>query len=259
MNRIVPVSIALATLCTAGCASQNPNAKRDPRDPWERVNRVSYNVTDKVDRAVLKPTAKAYRAVTPNFVETGVSNFFDNISYPRVFVNDLLQAKFNSAMHDTGRFLLNTTIGVGGLFDPATSAGLQKNDEDFGQTMGRWGMPSGPYVFIPLMGPSTLRDTVGKLPDQFASPLRSRYIDNSSVRYGLLGLNLLNSRAQLLDAEKALDGVFDRYALLRNVYLQQREYKVRDGNVPEDNSMEEFPDEPAGDSATKDATPKKKL
>jgi len=256
MNRIATVSIALATLCMVGCASQNAKAKRDPRDPWERVNRVSYTVTDKVDRAVLKPAAKGYKAVTPDFVETGVSNFFDNISYPRVFVNDLLQAKFNSALHDTGRFLLNTTIGVGGLFDPATSAGLEKNDEDFGQTLGKWGVPSGPYVFIPLLGPATVRDGIGRVPDMFTDP--SFYIDNSSVRYGLLGLELLDGRARLLEAEKALNGVYDRYAILRSVYLQQREYKVRDGNVPEDNSMEEeFPDEPEADSAPAKTPPQK--
>jgi phospholipid-binding lipoprotein MlaA len=252
MNRFLAISVALATLCMAGCASQN--TKRDPRDPWERVNRVSYNVTDKVDRAVLKPVAKGYKAVTPDFVETGITNFFDNITYPRVFVNDLLQAKFNSALHDTGRFLLNTTIGVGGLFDPATSAGLEKNDEDFGQTLGKWGVPAGPYFFIPLMGPSTVRDTFGKVPDTFSNP--TRYIDNTSVRYGLLGLDLINTRAQLLEAEKALGGVYDRYAILRSVYLQQREYKVRDGNVPEDKSLEEeFPDEPEDDSKPAPATP----
>jgi phospholipid-binding lipoprotein MlaA len=256
MNRSAAITIALATLCMAGCASQNPK-QRDPRDPWERVNRVSYNVTDKVDRAVLKPAAKGYKAVTPDFVETGIANFFDNISYPQVFLNDLLQAKFNSALHDTGRFLLNTTIGVGGLFDPATSAGLQKNDEDFGQTLGKWGVPSGPYFFIPLMGPSTVRDAFGKIPDQFSSP--TIYLDSSSVRYGLLGLNLLSTRAQLLEAEKALGGVYDRYAILRSVYLQQREYKVHDGNVPEGKSMEEeFPDVPDDSPPPLQAPPQQK-
>ena len=256
MNRFAAIAIALATLCMAGCASQNAKSKPDPRDPWERVNRVSYNVTDKLDRAVVKPAAKGYKAVTPDFVETGVSNFFDNITYPRVFLNDLLQAKFNSALHDTGRFLLNTTIGVGGLFDPATSAGLEKNDEDFGQTLGKWGMPSGPYVFIPLLGPSTVRDAFGRIPDQFTDP--SIYIDSSSVRYGLLGLELLDGRARLLEAEKALNGVYDRYAILRSVYLQQREYKVHDGDVPDSSMEEEFPDESGDDSAPAKTPPQQK-
>jgi phospholipid-binding lipoprotein MlaA len=255
MNRILAVSVALATLSIVGCAT-NPNSKPDPHDPWERFNRASYTVTDKVDRAVVKPVAKGYKAVTPDFVETGISNFFDNITYPRVFVNDLLQGKGVSALHDTGRFLLNTTVGVGGLFDPATSAGLQKNDEDFGQTLGKWGVPSGPYFFIPLLGPSTVRDAFGRIPDQFTEA--SIYIDNSSVRYGLLGLGLINTRAQLLDTEKALNGVYDRYALIRTVYLQQREYKVRDGNMPEDNSIEEeFQDESGDDTTSKSPPPKK--
>jgi phospholipid-binding lipoprotein MlaA len=252
MNRISAIALAVTALCMVGCASSK-TTKRDPRDPWERVNRVSYTVTDSVDRAVVKPAAKVYRAVTPNFVETGVSNFFDNITYPRVVVNDLLQLKFVSVMHDTGRFVLNTTIGVGGLFDPATSAGLQKNDEDFGQTLGKWGMPSGPYFYIPFLGPSTVRDAFGRIPDQFSSP--TLYIDDTAVRYGLIGLNLIDTRARLLDAEKALGEVYDRYAILRSAYLQQREYKVRDGNVPEPNLEEEFPEDEAEDSAP--AKPKK--
>lgn len=247
MNRISLVGVAVAALCMVGCASSKAAKKPDPRDPWERVNRVSYTVTDGVDRAVLKPAAKAYRAVTPNFVETGVSNFFDNLTYPRVVLNDLLQFKMNSVLHDTGRFVLNTTVGIGGLFDPATSAGLEKNDEDFGQTLGKWGVPSGPYVFIPLLGPSTVRDAFGGIPDQFTDP--AIFVDNTGVRYGLLGLGLLDTRARLLEAEKALGTVYDRYAILRSVYLQQREYKVRDGDVPEEPLEEEFPeDDTAGDS-----------
>lgn len=246
MNRTSVIGIALTVVCLVGCATPK-DTKRDPRDPWERVNRVSYTVTDGLDRAVVKPTTKAYRAVTPNLVETGVSNFFDNLLYPQVVVNDLLQAKFTSALHDTGRFVLNTTVGVGGLFDPASRAGLQKNDEDFGQTLGKWGVPSGPYVFIPLLGPSTLRDAFGRIPDQlFLDP--AIYLDNSSVRYGLLGLSLIDSRARLLEAEKAIGEVYDRYAILRSVYLQQREYKVKDGDVPEQ-ELEEFPDDESEDSS----------
>jgi phospholipid-binding lipoprotein MlaA len=248
MNSTSSVAVAVAALTLAGCAAP---AKKDPRDPFERVNRVSYTITDAVDRAALKPAARAYRFVTPNFVETGVSNFFDNITYPTVVLNDFLQGKFTSALHDTGRFVLNTTVGIGGIFDPATAAGLQKNDEDFGQTLGKWGVPSGPYIFIPLMGPSTVRDGVGRIPDTFTNPVT--YIDDNAYRYGLAGLNIVNSRAQLLDTEKAIGEVYDRYAILRSAYLQRREYQVHDGDVPEE-QLEEFPEdeEPAGEAPKKD-------
>jgi phospholipid-binding lipoprotein MlaA len=252
MNQTSSIAVAVAALCLAGCAAP---AKRDPRDPLERVNRVSYTITDAVDRAALKPAARAYRFVTPNFVETGVSNFFDNITYPTVVLNDVLQGKFTSALHDTGRFVLNTTVGIGGLFDPATKAGLQKNDEDFGQTLGKWGVPSGPYLFIPLMGPSTIRDGFGRGVGYFTDP--TTYIDDNAVRYGLTGLGLVDTRARLLDAEKALGDVYDRYAILRSVYLQRREYAVHDGNVPEEPFEEEFPeDDESADGPASQPQPK---
>lgn len=237
MNRLSAIAVAVASLCVGACASQ-PTTNREPRDPFERVNRATYAFNDRLDRAVLKPTAKAYRFVAPQFVETGVSNFMDNISYPQVFLNDVLQWKLNSALHDTGRFILNTTVGIGGLFDPATAAGLQKNDEDFGQTLGKWGLPSGPYLMLPFLGPATVRDGFGRGVDQFADPLT--YVNDNGIRYGVGGLRLINFRAQLLDTEKALDGVYDRYAILRSVYLQRRDYLTKDGDVPEERLDEEL-------------------
>jgi phospholipid-binding lipoprotein MlaA len=229
MTRSAAALGALLSLLLVGCATQ-PNTKKDPRDPFEGFNRVSYKVTDAVDRAVLKPTAKGYKAVAPQFVETGVSNFFSNLGQPTVIVNNLLQAKFKPALNDTGRFLMNTTVGIGGLWDPASKVGLDRNDEDFGQTLGKWGMSSGPYLWIPLMGPSTIRDGIGQGVDTFTDPLY--YVERDVIRYSLTAVNLIDARARQLDLEETLNNTFDRYAFIRNAYLQRREYQVTDGNAP---------------------------
>lgn len=211
-----------------GCATAPKSP--DPRDPWEGFNRVSYKVTDAVDRAVLKPTAKGYRKVAPQFVETGVANFFSNLNQPGVIVNELLQAKFGPALNDTGRFLLNSTLGIGGLLDPASAAGLDRNDEDFGQTLGKWGIPSGPYLWIPFFGPSSARDFPGRTLDGFTDPVN--YIRRDRIRWTLTGVDVVDSRARQLDLEETLASAYDRYAFIRNAYLQQREYQVKDGDVP---------------------------
>jgi phospholipid-binding lipoprotein MlaA len=234
-------ALTLACLAFAGCAVQAP-LKRDPRDPLERINRVTFAFNDKLDKAFAKPVARAYRRVTPHFMQTGVANFMDNITYPVTIVNDLLQAKFKPAVSDTGRFLLNSTVGIGGLLDPATDAGLDKNDEDLGLTLGKWGVHQGAYLVLPIIGPSTVRDGFGRLGDEFVSP--QNYISNNWVRYGLDGLYYLDLRARLLDVEGALDSAFDRYAVLRSVYLQRRQYKVTEGAEPEDAPLDEPPLDP---------------
>ena len=240
MTRPAVAFVALLTLLLAGCATQ-PNAKRDPRDPFEGFNRASYKFNDALDRAILKPTAKGYKAITPQFVETGVSNFFSNLGQTTVIVNDLLQAKFKPALSDTGRFLLNTTVGIGGLFDPASKAGLDKNDEDFGQTLGKWGVHSGPYLMVPFFGPSTVRDGFGSGVDVFSDPLH--YVERDAWRYSLDGMNLIDARARRLSLEDTLNQTYDKYGFIRNAYLQQREYQVTDGNAPNP----KFDDEPIED------------
>ena len=240
MTRPAVAFVALLTLLLAGCATQ-PNAKRDPRDPFEGFNRASYKFNDALDRAILKPTAKGYKAIAPQFVETGVSNFFSNLGQPTVILNDLLQAKFTPALSDTGRFLLNTTVGIGGLFDPASKAGLDRNDEDFGQTLGKWGMPSGPYLMVPFFGPSTVRDGFGSGVDVFSDPVH--YIERDAWRYSLQGMNLIDARARRLSLEDTLNQTYDKYGFIRNAYLQQREYQVTDGNAPNP----KFDDEPIED------------
>jgi phospholipid-binding lipoprotein MlaA len=226
MIRSVSALVVVLSLLVTGCATA-PGAKRDPRDPLERVNRVTYKFNDSVDRAVLKPVAKGYKKVTPRFMQTGVSNFFGNLGQPTVIVSDLLQAKFKPALSDTARFVLNTTVGIGGFLDPATAAGLDKNDEDLGQAFGKWGIPPGPYLVIPLLGFSDVRDAVGTAGEIYLNP--THYVERDAWRYSINAVGVINMRAGLLDTEQALQNTFDKYAFIRNAYLQRREYQVTDG------------------------------
>ena len=227
--------LLLATL--TGCAATTARAS-DPRDPFEPLNRLSYAVNDGVDRAFLRPAAKAYRKVTPSFVQTGVSNVFANAKYPVTLFNNALQGKFGAALNDTGRFVLNSTLGLCGIFDPASDVGLDINDEDFGQTFGKWGVGTGPYFVVPFFGPITLRDGIGSLADDFAEP-RS-YLEDDSTRWSLWAAGNFEKRVRLLDADAVLDRAGDPYAFVRSAYLQRREYQVQDGNVPAENLEDEM-------------------
>ncbi len=189
----------------------------------------------RIDRGIGKPAAKAYVKVVPRFVRTGISNVFDNLNTLNTIVNDMLQGKMKQAGNDSARFLLNTTFGVGGLYDAASQAGLDNNDEDFGQTFGKWGMKSGPYLVLPFLGPSTTRDAFGKLVDQYTYPVT--YLGDESTRYVIRAVSLLNTRAGLLDLDAQIDRSYDRYAFIRNAWLQRREFQVKDGEV-EDQSLD---------------------
>jgi phospholipid-binding lipoprotein MlaA len=235
MHKTARVSIlSLAFLFLFGCATLPPNAKRDPRDPWERVNRTTYKFNDGVDRYVLKPVAKGYAKVTPSFVQRGVSNFFDNLNYPVTIVNDLLQAQFKAFASDTGRLVLNTTVGIGGFFDPATAAGLDKNSRDFGQTLGKWGLRPGPYLVIPILGPSDVRDAVGRVGDEYTNP--RHYINNTYVNWGLVVAGGIDTRTRLLGTDQLIQSAYDPYAFIRNAYLQRRQFLVTGESGP---SLEE--------------------
>jgi phospholipid-binding lipoprotein MlaA len=218
--------LGFGCLLLFGCASI-PNGQRDPRDPWERMNRTTFKVNDAVDRAITKPIAKAYVKVTPLPVRTGVSNFMDNLTYPVTIANDLLQLKMKPFGQDIARLVLNTTVGIGGIFDPASRVGLQKNDQDLGMTFGHWGAKPGPYFVIPILGPSDVRDGLGRVGGIWLTP--THYIRNNYISYPLWGIELVDARYRLLDAEKLLDGVYDRYAFLRNAYLQRREFLIESG------------------------------
>jgi len=203
-------------------------------DPMEGMNRKIHTFNDKFDTYLLKPVAKGYVYVTPKFVQTGVNNFFDNLGYPLVAVNQALQGKGRLAVQDTVRFALNTTVGVAGLFDVAKNIGLEKHEEDFGQTFAAWGIESSPYLVVPFWGPTTLRDGLGSITTAYTHPLSHvEYFDErKGLRTGLLALSVIDKRARLLDAEKLLSG--DKYLFMRDAYLQRRDYLINDGAVEED-------------------------
>jgi phospholipid-binding lipoprotein MlaA len=222
-----------------GCAStkdSQPNV-----DPFEPVNRVIYQVNDVADRYVLRPVARGYNWVTPDPARTGIGNFFDNITYPVTIVNDLLQAKWSQAGSDTMRFLTNTTFGLLGFMDVATDAGLDRHDEDFGQTFAHWGIPAGPYIMLPLFGPRTARSGIGMLFDVQVNPLVQ--LSNTSVRDKLLILWFIESRAALVGPDEAIRDAFDPYLFLRDAYLQNRQFLINDGAESDDEFFgEDFED-----------------
>jgi phospholipid-binding lipoprotein MlaA len=205
-------------------------AQAADEDPWEGVNRAIFRFNDTLDTYALKPLAQGYEFITPQFLEDGIHNMFKNVGDVTNLANDVLQAKPAAAGVDTARLIFNTTFGLAGFFDVGTKMGLQRNDEDFGQTLGYWGVGSGPFVMLPFFGPSTVRDAVAKYPDTYTAPYR--YIDDVPVRNSLLGLNVVDTRASLLSAEKLING--DKYIFIRNAFLQNREFKVKDGKVVDD-------------------------
>ena len=204
--RILQLFLLAPLLLATGCATL-PAGKRDPRDRFESFNRPVFAFNQAVDRSVARPVAKAYVKVTPAPLRAGVSNFVANLGYPVVIVNDLLQAKGVQTAQDVSRLLVNTVLGLGGLFDPATGMGLESHNEDFGQTLGRWGVGPGPYLVLPFLGPSDLRDGLGRVPDYFSTP-RS-YLDDQGLRWGLTGLDLLDLRAATLEASDVMNRAFD--------------------------------------------------
>ena len=195
----------------------------------------------------------AVAPVTPRVIRTGVSNWFNNLDTVPTIINDTLQGKFRMAGHDLGRFLLNSTLGLGGLFDPASAAGLEQNSEDLGQTLGKWGVKSGPYLVLPILGPSSARDAFARAADTFMEPVW--YLEDDSTRYLIRLVDLLDQRASLLELDAQLERSYDRYAFVRNAWLQRREYQVKDGDV-EDQSLEleeEFKDDPPADAVPESA------
>lgn len=227
----------LGVLVLTGCASTANN----PKDPWEGYNRAMYSFNDTVDRAVVKPVAKGYDAAAPLPVKVGVGNFFGNIGDVWVGVNNLMQGKVVAGASDFGRVLVNTSVGILGFFDVATPLGLERHEEDFGQTLGKWGVGDGPYVVLPIFGPKTLRDTAGFGVDTLVDPLGHKDNDTHiAERNSAMGLRLIHGRAELLPAEKVIDdAATDRYAYLRDAYLQRRLSLIHDGNPPRERFDEE--------------------
>lgn len=230
LRRVLLVAGLSTVLLLQGCAGV-ATYDRDPRDPLEGLNRAVYQFNDGLDTVVLKPLARGYNAIVPAPVNKGVTNFFGNIDDITSAVNNLLQFKLTRAVSDVGRVLVNSTVGLLGVMDVASNMNLPKYGEDFGQTLGSWGFGPGPYIVLPLLGPSSGRDTIGLVADWFTDPIN--YIEDDQVRWGLKGLDLIDTRADLLNASRVLDeAALDPYSFLRNAYLQRRQSAVYDGNPP---------------------------
>jgi phospholipid-binding lipoprotein MlaA len=236
--------VTIAMLALNGCASTGDKtaptadaAPSSPVDPYENINRKVFAFNDKVDNYVAEPIANAYKWATPQFMQTGVSNFFTNLKNINVVLNDLMQAKFQQSAQDTGRFLINTTAGVGGLFDIAKFAGLEQNDEDFEQTLAVWGVPQGSYLVIPFLGPSTARGIPGSVFDTAANPA-------TYVGLPVQLVSMLNSRANAEGALKFIDeAALDPYVFTRESFLQWRQNLATDGKSEASNDLADFEDE----------------
>lgn len=225
--------IVCAALALGACANNKATeGSRSPADPWEPLNRPIHGFNTGVDNVIFKPLAKGYEFIFPQFIRTGVGNFSRNLRVPLVAINNLLQGKGGAAANDAGRFLLNSTAGLLGILDPATAAGLDRNNEDFGQTLAVWGVPAGPYVSVPLLGPNTLRDAL-MIPLNIAADPLIWYSD-SAVRDKIYGVRLIDVRQRLFVAEALIKKSPDRYVTIRESFLQRREYLIHDGNPPVD-------------------------
>ncbi|MCX5544477.1 VacJ family lipoprotein [Paraburkholderia sp. CNPSo 3076] len=236
--RMRAITIGVAALALGGCSTVQTPSKEDP---WEGFNRTVYTFNDKVDTYALKPVAQGYVKVTPQPVRDSVTNFFANIGDVYNAANNFLQLKITDGVEDIMRIVINTVFGLGGLFDVATLAKLPKHNQDFGLTLGHYGVPPGPYLVLPLFGPSTVRDGVGLVPNYFINPLT--YVDPAALSWGLYGLNVVSTRANLLGASDLLEGAaIDKYSFIRNAYLQRRRYLLSDGRASSDSNLPDYGD-----------------
>lgn len=232
--RLMVLAMVLAS--GSGCASSKAVQNDEVYDPIEPFNRVMYKVNDIGDRYVVRPVAVGYQRGLAPQMRSGLKNFFSNIKYPVTIVNDFLQGKFRDGGRDTGRFVLNTTVGLFGFFDPATSIGLTENNEDFGQTLGKWGVGEGPYIVLPVFGPRTLRHLTGDVADSPLTPLINITNDNIDIAWALWGVYQVDKRSRLLEVDQQVYDAYDPYLFVRDTYLQNRRYRMHDGHLPEDDS-----------------------
>ncbi len=227
------ILLGLASLLVA-CASIPAGVEPSPNDPWEPFNRSVFEFNEGLDAYLLKPVVAGYRFVLPEFVREGIYNFFSNYNDIYTALNNLLQGKPDYAASDLMRVVVNTTFGLGGLIDMATPGGLEKHKEDWGQTFGVWGVPSGPYVVLPFFGPSSVRDTFGTVAD-LESDYLFKYVKNIGVRNSVTGLRVVNTRNTYYEAGDLLDGAaIDKYSFMRDAYIQRREYQIHEGREDEE-------------------------
>lgn len=251
--RATRVAVLLAATFLGACATTPGTQLTAERDPFEKTNRGIYSFNRGLDKAVVTPATKVYRAVTPKAAQRGIGNAFNNVDEPFSFINAVLQGKVKQAFRTAARFLINTTLGVGGLADHATDMGLPEEPEDLGQTLAVWGMKSGPYIMLPLFGPSTLRDAIGFGVERVGDPYRIAVNDlnlDTLETIGLTGLELADTRSYVMDtADSLLEGSADEYATVKSAYLQYRWNLIHDGAPPDEY------DESAPATAPATATP----
>ncbi|HVC28210.1 MAG TPA: VacJ family lipoprotein [Gammaproteobacteria bacterium] len=222
-----------------------PDYTTQTKDPWEKLNRITYAFNDKFDKAVARPVAKTYVRAVPRQARNGIHNFLNNLGSPVTIINDLLQGKFKYTFKDTGRFLINSTIGLLGWFDVAKNVGLQDHSEDFGETLANFGVPSGPYLVIPFLGPSSVRDAGALYPDYvYANPVKNnmqpRYRNAATIT------SVVDLRAGLLDLDSTIDSAFDPYTFMRDAWIQHRRFQLYNGNPPV--AYPDYPDLPPDNS-----------
>jgi phospholipid-binding lipoprotein MlaA len=231
MRLILTLTAVASSLFLSSCISKGTN----PDDPYESINRKSHKFNMFVDGAVLKPAAKLYKTVIPSPVRAGVNNVYNNVNMLPTVANDLLQANWNYAIKDTWRFIANSTFGIGGIFDPASRFSLPAHSNDLGLTFAKWGDKKSPYIVIPLLGPSTIRDGMGMMFD-YALFTPYPYIRSNAVLYSILGLRYVDLRSQMLETDRLLDEGLDKYTFIRDAYLQHRNYLIT-GEQPDDGSL----------------------
>jgi phospholipid-binding lipoprotein MlaA len=237
LARIKRLALLGVTCLIVGCASIPAGMEPSPRDPWEPFNRSVFEFNEGLDKYLLKPVVAAYRFILPEIVREGIYNFFSNYSDIYTALQNLLQGKPDYAFNDLMRVAVNTIFGLGGLMDVATPGGLEKHKEDWGQTFGVWGVPSGPYVVLPFFGPSTVRDTFGTAADLETDYL-FKYIPDVGLRNSITGLRVVNARNTYYEAGDLLDGAaIDKYSFMRDAYLQRREYQINEGRNDEEPLM----------------------
>ncbi|MEJ2139027.1 MAG: VacJ family lipoprotein [Gammaproteobacteria bacterium] len=236
ISKAARIIILISTLTASAVFAEERETQNV--DPFEAINRPIYKFNDITDKFLLRPLGKGYNFITPRPVRTGIGNFYDNITYPVTIVNSLLQGKGTQAIYDLNRFLFNSVFGVLGFVDVASSRGFPRHDEDFGQTFAKWSIPQGPYIVIPLLGPSTVRDGIGILGNVRVNPLIQ--MDNSSVRDKLLILWTVETRAALIGPDELVQDAFDPYLFVRDAYLQNRQFLINDSTTPTDEFFEDF-------------------
>lgn len=227
LHRFTLLAATLVVVGASGCASLPPGSVRDPRDHFERFNRAMFKFNTALDHAVMRPVARGYVKVVPSPMRTGVSNFLSNIHYTATIGNDIFQAQLRDFVRDVARLVVNTTLGIGGLLDPATRLGLHEDDRDFGQTLGKWGVHTGSYLVLPLLGPSDIRDAIARVPDRFMTV--DGIVNNTALSLSLFGVGALDARANALSSDNAINSAFDPYGFVRSAWFQLRDYKVHEG------------------------------